>query len=70
LVRDGIDRSKSVRKAKFGFASQKIKFRAKNFLEKILEPKVKKLETFLFKNRDWNFRKDSAKTHEAKIVKS
>lgn len=55
-------------KAELYFVPQGVKVKAKNYIESVLDPIVKPLNSTLFKKQHWTFQQDSAPAHGAKIV--
>lgn len=55
-------------KAKMLFVPQRIKVRARNYIDDILEIAIKLLSQILFSHQDWTFQQDSALSHKAKII--
>jgi transposase len=57
-------------KAPLHFVQKGVKVAAKNYLEDVLEPVVKPLNTTLFGGQPWTFQQDSAPAHKAKVVQA
>lgn len=58
------------RSRRLHFVEKGVKVCAKNYLEDVLEPVVKPLNTTLFQDQPWTFQRDSAPAHKAKIVQN
>ena len=52
------------------FCGKGVKVAAKNYLEDVVEPVVKPLNTTLFKGQKWTMQQDSAPAHKAKVVQA